>query len=228
MKKIAILFVSLITFLACGCESNFSSEGNSNLSDIIKTEPVIKADTTNLTEEESSNSSLVVILNPYFIDDDSISLNGSFLFDDDIEKEVALRINQITTLKEGRLFELKIDPIEGIPDDRLNLGYFYEQKDKIIRILPTEENLKGLKNDNVIPPDSVIVCQGDEIKDKLSQAEKGWHQYIEINADKCEFHSYNNQVDTGYYESFTWEKNKGLVYYQSGYGAGRDSIELQR
>lgn len=47
-----------------------------------------------------------------------------------------------------------------------------------------------------------------------------------INGDTHEFHSYNSKVETGYYETFDWEKNKGLTHFRRGYGAGRDSIEL--
>jgi hypothetical protein len=174
-----------------------------------------------------SNTTSLLLQNPYFVDGDTISFSGSFLFRDDIKKEVSLNINGITILNEGHVFELKIEPIEGVPDDRLNLGYFYVQKDKIIRIPPTEDNLQGVGKD-ILPLDSVIVCQDNEIEDTLSKEEKGWHQYIKINGDTCEFHSYNNLVETGYYESFTWEKDRGLIYYRSGYGAERESIELKR
>jgi hypothetical protein len=34
--------------------------------------------------------------------------------------------------------------------------------------------------------------------------------------------------ETGYYINFFWEKEKGLIYFQSGYGVGRDGIELNR
>jgi hypothetical protein len=34
-------------------------------------------------------------------------------------------------------------------------------------------------------------------------------------------------VETGYYETYTWENKKGLMEYRSGYGAGNRSIELE-
>lgn len=152
---------------------------------------------------------------------------GKFLFDDIIEQDVTLNINELANLKYGKLYELKLDPIEGINDERLNLGYFYVQGDKIYKIEPTEQNLDMLKTNEELPKDTVIVCQDTQIEDSLDDNEQGFHHYLDVNGDKREYHSYNNQVSTGYYESFTWKKDIGLTNYRSGYGAENDSIELQ-
>lgn len=156
-----------------------------------------------------------------------VNYKGAFLFNDIIKKDIKLNINEVANLKYGKLIELKLDYIEGVPNDRLSLGYFYVQKDKIYKISPTQENLKKLKASEEMPNNSSIVCQDQEMIDTLKEDERGWHQYIKVNGNRIEYHSYNNQVETGYFERFTWEKNKGLIFYQSGYGAGRDSIELQ-
>jgi len=124
------------------------------------------------------------------------------------------------------LYELKLSSIKDIAQKRLSLGYFYVQKDRIYKIDPTKENLDRLKNKE-LPKDRVIVCQNEEVKDTLGEEETGWYHYIEVNGDKREYHSYNNLVSTGYYEAFTWEKGRGLVGYRSGFGAERDSIELE-
>lgn len=47
-----------------------------------------------------------------------------------------------------------------------------------------------------------------------------------MDGDKRLYESYDNTVDTGYYDNITWERGKGIVHYESGYGAGRDSMEL--
>lgn len=101
------------------------------------------------------------------------------------------------------------------------------QKDTIYKIDLTEENLSKLKTSGELPSGSIIVCRNDEIKDELDKDEPGLHHYLIADGDKREYHSYNNQVATGYYETFIWEKGKGLINYRSGYGAARDSIELQ-
>ena len=158
--------------------------------------------------------------------DSKLAYKGTFLFDDMIEQDVTLNIKEIVDLTYGKLYELKLEHIEDVPDERLSLGYFYVQEDKIYKMDPSEENLGNLKTSEQLPVYSMIVCQDKEIKDTLWEDEPGFHQYLDINGDRREFHSYNNQVSTGYYESYTWEKTKGLIYYESGYGAGRDSIAL--
>lgn len=156
----------------------------------------------------------------------ALNYKGIFLFKKAIQKEVKLQISEMSNLNNGKLYELKLVSIEGVPNERLSLGYFYVQKDKIYKIEPTEENLNKLKTSEEVPNSSAIVCQDKELKDILNKDEAGWHYYIDVNGDKREYHSYNNKVSTGYYESFIWEKNKGLINCRSGYGAEKDSIEL--
>jgi hypothetical protein len=171
--------------------------------------------------------------NSFFFKGNASQVNyiGNFSFADvsiePIQKEIKLFVNELATLKYGRLYELKLDEIEGVPKDRLNLGYFYVKRDKIYRMKPTEENLNKLKATEEVPVDSEIICQEQEIKDSLKENEHGWHKYMKVNGNRREYHSYNNQIETGYYESFTWEFNKGLISYQSGFGAEKDSINLQ-
>ena len=217
MKK-SLILASI--FLITGCShSNIdhSLASSNNRYEYSKSSPVISTKNDDTITEKSFffNSNIK-----------TMQYEGSFLFDDVVKEKVNLNINKLAILNDGELFELKIDPIAGIPDESLNLGYFYVQKDKIYKIEPTEENLNLLKTSNKLPNNSVMVCQNEALKDSLTQEEKGWHQYILVNGDKREYHSYNNLVETGYYESFTWEKECGLVNYSSGYGAGANSIEL--
>lgn len=158
---------------------------------------------------------------------------GKFMFRGVVEKDVKVLVEEVAELKLGKLYELKLDSsagsIEGIPQERLSLGHFYVMADKIYRIDPTEENIARFKETEALPDENsgVVVCQDDEMKDALAADERGWHHYITVDGDRREYHSYNNLAGTGYYESFTWEKGKGLVSYRSGYGAERDAIELQ-
>lgn len=170
----------------------------------------------------------IQVSNPYFFTNNisQAAYWGRFIFDDFVEQDVKLNITELADLINGSLYELKLDSVLGVPDDRISLGHFYVQDDRIYKIEPTEENLSTLKAGGELPEGSVIVCQDEEIKDVLSEDEPGFHHWLEVHGDKREYRSYNNQAASGYYESFTWEKGKGLVYYRSGYGAERDSIEL--
>lgn len=136
--------------------------------------------------------------NSFFFNDHKIEFiyKGNFLFDDTITENAKLYVSEIAELKDGKLYHLKIESITGVPDNRLDLGFFY-------------------------------VKQDEATKDALGKDNKGWHQYIAANGNKREYHSYNNLVETGFYESFVWEKNRGLIKYRSGFGAERDSIDLE-
>lgn len=245
MKKVLSIMLTVGFLLTSGCTKNDNIPNVSNQGSGAntlkpsaqasltpnKTDTPKKVDTPNKTDAPNSMNTIDTgtVSNSFFFKNNDSKLNykGKFLFDDIVEKDVKLNVNELVNLKYGKLYELKLDSVEGVPNERLSLGYFYVQKDKIYKIEPTNENLSKLKTSEELPNDSVIVCQDEEIKDTLDKGKPGFHHYLELNGDKREFHSYNNQVSTGYYESFTWEKGKGLINYRSGFGAERNSIELQ-
>ncbi|QOR36905.1 hypothetical protein IMX26_01965 [Clostridium sp. 'deep sea'] len=174
-----------------------------------------------LTKGESTS-------NNYFFSNDveQVNYQGKFLFASYNEQDIILFVNEVVKHKEGILYQLKLNTDEVLNEERLIIGYFYITKDCIYKINPTEENLNQVNKKAEIPADSVIVCQETAVKDSVAETEKGFHSYITVNDNKCVYHSYNNGTETGYYETFVWEKNKGLVHYKSGYGAELNSIEL--
>jgi len=233
MKRILTIILAFGLIINFGCaKSNNVPYISKQSNDAINFKPLKQVDLyTNKTDAANNTNTTETgaVDNLFFFKHNVSQLNykGKFLFDNIVEKDVKLIINEVANLKYGKLYELKINSIENVPYERLSLGYFHVKKDIIYKIEPTEENLNKLITSEELPNGRVIVCQGKEVKDTLGKDEPGWHHYIEVNGDKREYHSYNNQVSTGYYESFIWEKNQGLINYQSGYGAERDSIELQ-
>lgn len=225
-----ILIISFL--LTSGCIKSNSTSITEKGSIINNSKPSPKVSlNTNKIKLANKNSNISVeetVNNLFFFQRHVSKLNykGSFLFDDDVETNVKLNINLLVNTNNGSLYKLKLSTIEGIPNDRLNLGYFYVEKYKIYKINLTKKNLLKLKSGEV-PNDSVIVCQNKEIRDTLTKDKSGLHQYIIVNGNRREYHSYNNNISTGFYETLIWEKNKGLINYRSGYGAERDSIDLQ-
>lgn len=233
MKKAMIVILTIGCIFINGCASSSDTSNMSKQDGNVGSLESSSQIDLNTNETDSTNSKPIVtgaesVNNSFFFKSNVTQLNykGVFLFNTVLEKDVKLNINEVANLKYGKLYELKIASIDDVPNERLNLGYFYVQNDKIYKIKPTEENLNKLKTSTDLPNDSVIVCQDKEIKDTLSKDETGWHQYMIVNGDTREYHSYNNKISTGYYESLTWEKNKGLIKYRSGYGAEKDLIEL--
>jgi len=230
MRKVLIIFLTIGVILTSGCtKSTEIQKSTNNSTDASNSKPSPQVNTISNQTDANNNANIELVDNSCFFKSNISQMNykGKFLFDEIVEQNVQLNINELANLKNGKLYELKLDSIEGVPNDHLSLGYFYVQKDKIYKIEPTEENLSKLKTSEELPDGSVIVCQDKEKKDTLGKDEPGYHHFLEVDGDKQEYHSYNSQVSTEYYESFTWEKGKGLINYRSGHGAERDSTELQ-
>jgi len=158
----------------------------------------------------------------------AVAYNGKFSFSEEgISMEVSLHINFIQSLQNGSLYKIICDPVADVPSERLNLGYFYVEKDKIYSIDdPTMEKIKSVTETN-LKKSGIIVCQSTAIPDPLNSNTEGFHHYVDVTGDIVEYHSYNNSVETGFYESFTWEKGIGLTSYNSGFGAGSEEINLE-
>lgn len=159
---------------------------------------------------------------------ESLKFKGRFSFIDEgvIERIVKLHVEEIAKMESGTVYELKVEPVDNVPKERLVLGYFYVEREKIYKILPTKEHKNSLKK-KVLPEESTIVCQEKEIVDSLSKKQKGEHEYLSVNGEQREYHLYNDKVTTGYFESYIWKRNVGLLFYNSGYGAERDLVELK-
>jgi hypothetical protein len=245
MKKLIILLLAICIVLISGCaKSNAPGVlGSSAVSSQVQPTPAAldsaqstpsgtdaappsqpQAKPSPSVVQSPSNTS--VAANPFFFKTGgSVQYKAIFSFNDSGTGEATLQIQKIADLAKGTVYELKLDAIKGVPDERLSLGYFYVQKDKIYKTDPTQDSLNILKTSE-IPCSCFIVCQEKAAKDSF-EGQLGFHQYITANGDQREYHSYNDETATGYYESFTWEKGKGLISYRSGFGAEKDSIELQ-
>ncbi len=221
-------YIKLIVVISAGMIISGCNQINQYNHEVMRQSELVKMVRKLDREEVTKDTS-----NPFFFNDDckNVMYQGEFsLGEGVITKDINLSIKEVAQLKEGKLYELKIQKDEtlikeGLDINRLDLGYFYVQADKIYRCTSSEENLKLLAN-NVLPKESEIVCQNKPLKDRLNEEEKGWHHYIEVNDNQIASHGYSNLVETGYYETFIWEKEGGLIAYRSGWGAGRDHIGL--
>lgn len=217
MKKIIILLTYSLLAL-CGCNSIIAKEQVLTLAQPIEQTSV---------QDYSSN-------NVYFFpDENSVTYKARFTFPeaDSLPEEIILSINEVLRLEQGILYELKILYDGDFPGrvyydwDRFQLGYFYVQEDSII-LLRGDNILNEITSVEDIFAKGDIVCQVEELKDSLSDDQKGEHKYISIDGKQCKYQSYNNLIESGFYETFVWEENVGLVMYRSGFGAEKDGIEL--
>ena len=153
--------------------------------------------------------------------------NATFSFENEINKLVNLNYVQIKTFKTFKVFSLEIDNVKNEIGNRFTIGYFFIKDNSIYKVdLNLGDIIKNEDEVNIIK-NSFVVFQNKDKKDSLNENKKGFHSYIKVNNENVEYHSYNNNILTGYYESFTWSKNYNLINYSSGFGAGRDLIELK-
>lgn len=155
-------------------------------------------------------------------------------FTDVIPDEILLQITMASQYENGKLYRVKCDFDKDFPGryelgyDRFSLGYFYIQDngDTIYRIREEDMTDEVMDSEEKIMLAGTVVCQEKEKKDILGDGENGWHEWIVVDNDRREYHSYNNLTETGFYEQFIWEPGYGLIYYTSGFGAESDMIEM--
>lgn len=147
-----------------------------------------------------------------------------------------LELQWLKEYDDGNLYKLTVEPVGDITDylgeERLNI-YFYVTSDKIYRLwsysVHNDERIEFYNNDTLLMEtlntdeklieNGELVCCMEGIPDELEAEEVGKHVTIVQNGEQITY----NRVDIGqsgnreFYESFVWEKGKGLVGYQSGY-----------
>ena len=148
------------------------------------------------------------------------------------ENEVVMYITEVQVFEEGTLYDLKIDSNVEAPDthagyrgDWRNFGLFYVQGDEIYFIRAEEAKSEYQTVEEILCAGTLVCSEAGE-EDALGEDERGWHEFILVDGNRREYHGYSTLVETGYYEHFYWEKGKGLVTYESGYGALADGIEM--
>ena len=165
-----------------------------------------------------------------------------------LEYKTKMNFIKIAKLKKGILYHLKIEQASDlkIPTKRLSLGYFYVQKNRIMRIWEnndyeaqgnvwtlSKKTLNRIIKTSKIPKYSATIWQKKTYKDTLKRDKIDWHQYLKKIQDspKKRLHYggyYQYPQHSGYWETFIWEEGTGLIFYQSGYRDGVECIMLKR
>ena len=165
-----------------------------------------------------------------------------------LEYKTKMNFIKVAKLKKGILYHLKIEQASDlkIPTKRLSLGYFYVQKNRIIRIWEnndyeaqgnvwtlSKKALNRIIKTSEIPKYSATIWQKKTYKDTLKHDKIDWHQYLKKIQDSPKKRLryggyYQYPQHSGYWETFIWEEGTGLIFYQSGYRDGVDYIMLKR
>lgn len=165
--------------------------------------------------------------NSYFPQIEEREYKGDFTFTDERDtKTVSVRYNYLGSSKSGRLYQIKFDVIPElkIPNELLDLGYFYVREMDIIRFKTlSQKQIKKILSDNVVPENASIVCQ---LKPQINIIQDGIQEEIKVCDNLIEYCYSDNSVSTNFYETIIWKRNIGIILYRRGYAAELDSITL--
>ena len=235
-KHIIILMMIMASFVVVGCAAKINEE-----------ESVYESSTINLpeTSEESSTegaveseepskpeTDVITTGNPYFFFESNrvVYSIGEVDFDDEAPDAMELQIDLIQEFAEGAVYHLHFEGYE-LEDPRLrnrtDLGYFYVTPEKIYyRVEPGDVE----RGEEMIVENALLIVQPEDREDLLGEGEEGWHDSIVVDGNQVIYDGYAfvTETATSYYESYVWEKGKGLVEYVSGYGAGAHEIIYAR
>lgn len=172
--------------------------------------------------------------NRYFFKKNVKELKGKMTYEDshnhkDGEADVNLYIENLGSLENGTLYRLKFRTDELTEEYLYNYSDFaaerltifnYVTSDKIYHVYATQEEIANMTNEKELLEKSVVICQANELKDSLAENEMGYHHYIKIDKNVVEMLRYSdngNGDSVGYFEHDRFEKDKGLIFYRSGY-----------
>lgn len=206
MKK-NVLIVIFVCFLLCGC-----SRGQTN------------------TEELSGQA--VDYFFPEGISSQEYQAVFSGFSGEPEKMIVTLSVKEVRRFQEGILYELTADSeergfekYEQYMENWLDGGLFFVYDGDVYFIpgMSTQENYQSAEE---IQQTGTLVCSDTGKEDSLGEDEKGRHEYIAVGGGRREYHAYNDLVETGQYECFVWEAERGLVGCWRGYGSRSQDIEL--
>lgn len=181
--------------------------------------------------------------NPYFYDTDHIVLGATaeyYELETKKERPIEIEVYLVKAYEKGKLYKFVIEPTGYLDDARTNI-YFYVTSEKIYRIWSyiyqgetvtefyDDDALltKYLDTDIKLIDNGEIVCQFEEMPEEKESSTKS---SILLTENKVIYSRYDVQEngETGFYEWFTWERNKGLVDYGSGFGVEGDILYLKQ
>ncbi|MBO4456637.1 MAG: hypothetical protein J5802_02880 [Butyrivibrio sp.] len=232
VSKINRILICLLIFFGCvSCASL-----DKNLEEKVATTDssvVAEKDVSDGGGEKTSDDQLnepireiePIANNPYFFEDieKEYIYSVKLFFSEDI-KEVPVKVAYIKSFENGDVYSLSIQHEDCTERyyydvlDRFDIGTFYVTNDSIYLLLQCED----IPDEETFISEGMLVCSETDIDENND----GLHQKIENNGDNCCFSYDNTLIESGFYSTYKWTKEKGLTYFRSGYGAEGSPIEI--
>lgn len=229
-EKIIILIVALVCLAGCGTNNGKATES-------VVEESSVKENEINTTEQESvvattemesSVDEMGTKCEPmkesdakkFWIDGNTYLIKMRYVMDGEesfFDSDGTAQIHKEREYKDGLIYNIIINSNDGNVKNR-SMAHFYVENEKIY-IVDDYDNNKKIKDDYL-----QLVYQQKDIENDNG---KGLYYSI-VNIDGItKFKLYTYLVETNYYNNIEWGKERNINFFENGYGAQRDLLQVK-
>ena len=225
-----ILIVALVCLAGCGTNNGKATES-------VVEESSVKENEINTTEQESvvattemesSVDEMGTKCEPmkesdaknFWIDGNTYLIKMRYVMDGEesfFDSDGTAQIHKEREYKDGLIYNIIINSNDGNVKNR-SMAHFYVENEKIY-IVDDYDNNKKIKDDYL-----QLVYQQKDIENDNG---KGLYYSI-VNIDGItKFKLYTYLVETNYYNNIEWGKERNINFFENGYGAQRDLLQVK-
>lgn len=229
-EKIIILIVALVCLAGCGTNNGKATESVVEESSVKENEinTTEQESVVTTTEMESSVDEMGTKCEPmkesdaknFWIDGNTYLIKMRYVMDGEesfFDSDGTAQIHKEREYKDGLIYNIIINSNDGNVKNR-SMAHFYVENEKIY-IVDDYDNNKKIKDDYL-----QLVYQQKDIENDNG---KGLYYSI-VNIDGItKFKLYTYLVETNYYNNIEWGKERNINFFENGYGAQRDLLQVK-
>ena len=230
-EKIIILIVALVCLAGCGTNNGKATES-------VVEESSVKENEINTTEQESvvattemesSVDEMGTKCEPmkesdakdFWIDGNTYLIKMRYVMDGEeslFDSDGTAQIHKEREYKDGLIYNIIINSNDGNVKNR-SMAHFYVENEKIYIVDDYDNNNEKIKDDYL-----QLVYQQKDIENDNG---KGLYYSIENIDGVTKFKLYTYLVETNYYNNIEWGKERNVNFFENGYGAQRDLLQVK-
>ena len=230
-EKIIILIVALVCLAGCGTNNGKPTESVIEESSVKENEinTIEQESIVATTEMESSADEMGTKCEPmkesdakdFWKDGNTYSVKVKYVMDGEeslFDSDGTAQIHKERQYNEGLIYNVIIKSNDGNVKNR-SMAHFYVEDEKIYIVDDYDNNNEKIKDDYL-----QLVYQQKDIENDNG---KGLYYSI-VNIDGItKFKLYTYLVETNYYNNIEWGKERNINFFENGYGAQRDLLQVK-
>ena len=211
MKKIttlALIGLLSVNLMACG-----NVKDKTKGTESAKNEKVESISDKNITTKSKSKSA-----KNFWQDKNEFNVEMLYAIDETFVKSKGVAtIKKEKSLDSGTIFSVVVNSDDNNIKNR-TMSYFYVEDEKIY-VLYNYNKDKNVNKDSM-----QIAFQSNKLKEDDG---KGLRYQITPKGNKTNFYLRTYNVETYFFNRIVWGKYRNIKSYKSGYGAGRDLLQVK-